>query len=108
MGKVDRVLRRVFPDREDFTDEERRLAEAAIVVANSDSPKSRMPRTDVPVGGILRKRGAEYRCVLRGRVASPADACSGCGLRDRPCSGVRCSRFDRSDGLNVWFEEVRR
>lgn len=106
MGKVERVLRRVYPGREDFTDEERRLAESAIYVANSDAPKARMPRTDIPVGGVLHKNGRAYRCVVRDEVSSPADACSGCGLRERPCYGVRCSSFDRSDGGNVWFIEV--
>ena len=106
MGKVDRVLRKAFPGREVFTDDEVSLAKAALYVANSDAPKSRMPRTDVPVGGYVNKGGRRYRCVLRGDVVVPADACLGCDLSDRPCSGLRCSGFDRADGLNVWFKEV--
>ncbi len=106
MGKIDRVLRKAFPGRDVFTEEEIRLAKAALYVANSDAPKSRMPRTDVPIGGYVNKGGRRYRCVIRGEVISPADACIGCALCDRPCSGLRCSSFDRSDGLNVWFEEA--
>ena len=105
MGKVDRILRKMYPGRESFTDEERKLAEAALYVANSDAPKSRMPRKDIAVGGMVMKNGIRYRCVLRPEILSPADACGGCGLKDRPCSGLRCSSFDRTDGLNVWFQE---
>ena len=106
MGKVDRVLRRVFPGRGDFTPEERAIAEAALYVANSDAPKARMPRTDTPVGGILERGGVRYECVVRPEIKVPADACSGCGLRLRSCSGVRCSPFDREDGIGVWFRRV--
>lgn len=106
MGKIDRVLRKAFPERDVFTDEEVRLAKAALYVANSDAPKSRMPRTDIEVGGYVNKGGRRYVCIERGEVISPADACMGCALRDRPCSGLRCSSFDRRDGRNVWFAEA--
>lgn len=106
MGKVERVLRKAFPGREAFTEEEYNVAKAALYVANSDAPKSRMPRTDVEVGGFVNKGGRRYKCVLRMDVLHPSDACLGCDLCDRPCSGLRCSSFDRRDGLNVWFKEV--
>lgn len=106
MGKVDRILRKMYPGREVFTEDERRLAESALYVANSDAPKSRMPRKDVALGEMVVKNGISYRCVLRPEISTPADACLGCGMKDRPCSGIRCSSFDRSDGLNVWFLEI--
>ena len=108
MGKIDRVLRRTFPGRESFTEEERRLAEAALYVANSDAPKSRIPRKDIPIGQTVTKNGVTYKCVPRADITSlnAADACIGCSLKDRPCSGLRCSSFDRRDGINVWFEEI--
>ena len=69
----------------------------------------RLPWKYVPVGGVVEVGGVLCRCVERPDVEVPL-ACSGCVFM-RPeyaarnhCAGLKCSKWDRSDGRNVWFE----
>lgn len=68
------------------------------------------PSVDCEIGGLLELRGVLYRCVERPYIGCVRDACSGCSLseRGRSCDTVRCSKWDRADGVFVWYvEEVR-
>lgn len=105
MVKADRILREVFPGREVFTDVERRLVERVISAVNNDAPRSRIPRTDIPVGREFEMDGVRLVVCRRGVVYEPKDACMGCWFKTegRSCYGLRCSSFDRADRVNVWF-----
>lgn len=106
--KMERILRELYPGESEFSAEQELFARRAIEIANRDAKRSRIPRTDIPVGSTFFRKGKEYMCVRRERVVLPSEACSGCAFNqsDAKCSGLRCSRFDRSDGNNVWFVEV--
>lgn len=108
MVKADRILREVFPGRETFTDEERRLVERVIVAVNNDAPRSRIPRTDFPIGHEFAIEGQRLRVVRRTFVLEPKDACLGCWFKNhgKSCYGLRCSRYDRTDQTNVWFAAI--
>lgn len=75
---------------------------------NSDN-RSRKEWKEVPVGGIVEHRGHVFKCVKRGRVYMPSDACSGCAMsgdicgRHMNCDPFKCSKFSRYDGNDVWF-----
>ena len=99
------LLRRICPGRV-FT--AREIAVADLVLSSFSESKSRMPRRFVPVGGYYAKDGVMYECVVRPEVGRPSDACRGCAFcrtssSDRWCLGLQCSKWDRSDGLDVWF-----
>lgn len=107
-SKLTRILRELYPGVETFTPEQYAFARRAVEVANADAKRSRIPRTDIPVGGSVYRKGKRYECILRPGVSLPSEACSGCSFNvsEFKCIGLRCSRFDRSDGNNVWFVEV--
>lgn len=109
-GKLERILRELYPGERSFTPSQVAFAQRAIEIANRDAKRSRIPRTDIPVGGSFFRKGKEYVCVRRPRVSLPSEACAGCAFNtsDVKCHGLRCSVFDRTDGNNVWFEEVGR
>lgn len=106
-NKLTRILRELYPGCETFTPEQFAFARRAVEVANADAKRSRIPRTDIPVGGTFYRKGKEYVCIRRPRLSLPSEACSGCSFNasDVKCHGLRCSVFDRSDGNNVWFVE---
>ena len=107
MSKIERVLQELYPGVAEVTPEQRAFAERAIEIAKRDALRSRIPRTDIRVGSTFWRKGKEYVCVRRRRVDLPSEACSGCAfVSDQKCYGLRCSKFDRSDGNNVWFVEV--
>ena len=111
MSEGESLLRRVCPGRE-FTAGEIEAADLVLSsFVGSEDRKSRIPRRFVPVGGSYEKEGRVYECVERGEVPRLSDACRGCCFSkssspDRWCLGLQCSRWDRHDGLNVWFVEV--
>lgn len=99
------LLRRICPGRE-FSRSE--IAVADMVLSSFAESKSRIPRKFVPLGGFYVKGGVMYECVMRPEVDRPSEACSGCAFcrtssSDRWCLGLQCSKWDRSDGLDVWF-----
>ena len=106
--KEERILSELYPGVSNFTDEQVAFAHRAIEICNRDAKRSRIPRTDIGIGETFFRKGKQYRCIPRRRVGLPCEACSGCAFNqsDAKCAGLRCSKFDRSDGNNVWFEEV--
>lgn len=113
MRKEDRILRQVFPDRDTFTDDERRIASFAAARIDEEVKKSRLPRTFVPVGGRVRHEGVLYECVVAVDVWPVRRACEGCDCKGvnpdgskRHCYGLQCHKHDRADGRNVWFKEI--
>ena len=66
-----------------------------------------LPSNYVPVGGVIAFCGGRFRCVVRPEGLHWTDSCLGCGLRrfSGNCGDYQCSRFDRRDGLNVWYED---
>lgn len=67
-----------------------------------------MPERFVELGGHFYVARRRYR-VVRNTAVMPWEACYGCafsGREDgkfRSCPNVKCSCFDRSDGISVWF-----
>lgn len=121
--KVMRVLRRMYPDRSEFSEEEKALVGDVLAASMEGSPKSGMlPTKFVGIGGLVEVGGYRYRCIERPRMISkvvagreivfeltcPADVCLGCdfSIKYRNCSSVQCSYADRRDRRNVWFVEV--
>lgn len=66
------------------------------------------PTIFIPVGEITKFRNKSYRAIARPNVNTlrPESACDGCAFKSGDCGGLQCSRFDRRDDTNVWFEEV--
>lgn len=109
MEKGLKLLRRMYPDREDFTDAEVEMVELALQVnAESGVRSGMLPSKFVEVGETVTVGGYVYRCVEARRMACPADACLGCDFSRlyRNCSSVQCGCFDRRDRKFVWFKEV--
>lgn len=116
MSDIMAILRERFPERESFSRSEIEFAARLMgeSVPSSPSGKSRVtPRARfVPVGGTLLRYRRVLRCVERPRGGLPCDACSGCFFSlsesgQSYCDDIQCSKWDRRDGLNVWFQEVR-
>ena len=109
VSKEERILRRLFGDQDEYSLEQVELARRAIEIANADDQRSRIPRRDIRIGETFEKKGVEYRCVRRGEVRVPSEACSGCDIlrHSNHCEAPRCSKWDRTDGQNVWFVEVK-
>lgn len=107
ISKEDRILRRLFGEQDSYTMEQVEFARRAIEVANADAQRSRIPRRYVKVGGTFERKGRIFRCVLRGSVSTPSEACSGCDILkySHHCDAPMCSKWDRSDGNFVWFKE---
>ena len=104
--KIDRILRELWPGVDDFSAEQVSFAQRAIAIANRDAQRSRIPRRDVRIGERFFVKDVEYECVRRPRWIEVSDACSGCAFLHASCPAARCSRWDREDGNNVWFQEV--
>lgn len=110
MRKGERILRRVFPERSEFTEAEVDLAERIMEADREPSPrKSMLPTKFCPIGEEIEYGGHKYRCELRPSVSAPSEACSGCDFsrKYRNCSDVQCSLFDRRDRKFVWYKEVK-
>lgn len=105
--KEERILKKMYPGRDEFSPAEVEFARRAIAIANADSVRSRMPRRDIRVGERFFRGDIEYECVLRPEV-DVQDACSGCDYigPNGACDAPRCSKFDRSDSQFVWFKRV--
>ena len=105
VSKLDRVLRELYPGSESYTTDQVVFARRAIRLAMRECSKAGVPRSEVAVGEVFMSKGVRYRCVLRPSGIEPAEACRGCAFMRVSCPKARCSRFDRSDGENVWFVE---
>ena len=60
------------------------------------------------IGDEFRSHSLTIRCIERGEVKYPRDVCRGCVYMRRywDCTRLKCSKADRRDGKDVWFEEV--
>lgn len=109
MGNIKTVLKAMYPDRDEYTDEEVASARRVMAASVHRTPRSmRLPSIFVPIGGDYVYGGVTYRCVRRPHVV-PRDACLGCAFSasGKPCpAALQCSKFDRRDGVFVWFERV--
>ena len=107
MGREERILRRIYPEKGAFSESEWQLAREILMIADGKTEKaSSLPRRFVMLGDVLEFRGRRYRCVLRDEVHW-IDCCRGCAFQGGDCpSFLQCSKFDRQDGRNVWFEEI--
>ena len=75
-----------------------------------------LPTRYVRIGCEMHRYGRVLKCVLRPSGLTPSDACSGCWFsKGRKggnstlvnCNDIQCSSFDRMDGKNVWFVEIK-
>lgn len=106
MTREDRLLRILYPGREEFSDSEREFASMALSIAMEVSP--RRESSDVPIWGRFMRSGVEYECIPRPATVSSQDGCSGCAFdKAKACNAPRCSKFDRFDGEFVWFRRVK-
>lgn len=105
-----RALRKVFPTREVFTEEEIRLAKAVAEAVHENMTHSRLPKKKYhSLYSVFMVDHVRLKVVPRGPVMAPKDACMGCYFKsgkNNPCSSICCSSFDREDKRNVWFVEV--
>lgn len=109
MERIENILRRAFPERDAFTEEERSFAAKVYAASLSGGGRSSLlPTRFVGVGDEVEVGGIRYRCVLRNDESCPAAACWGCDIsrKGRWCQDLQCSVFDRRDRRNVWFVEV--
>ena len=107
MGREERLLRRFKPGVESYTEADYAWAREVLSIAYGKVDKaSSLPQRFVAVGEDVVVKGRTYRCVLREEVHW-SDCCRGCAFQGCDCPPfLQCSKFDRRDGLNVWFEEV--
>lgn len=111
MEKAEFILRKAYPEKASFSEKELDLVRRILPICECPKPKkSRIPRTEVQIGEIIKKGGIAYRCVKADVSGSAGEACSGCDFsrKSRNCYGLRCSPFDRSDKKFVWFVEVNK
>lgn len=106
--KIELLLRKIYPDRDNFSDAEVQLAmDVYAALKYTDGRTAELPTRFVPMGGIIRVKGRHYKCVRRPNLAIACEACSGCAFSGGTCPEfLQCSSFDRMDKKNVWFEEV--
>lgn len=112
MGIENKILSRLHPGRDSFTEEEVRgvseVLSAARSLRSGSSPKRRWPSVECGVGETVTVCGVEYVCVAVPEGTDHRDCCSGCDFsrRYRNCDCVKCSAFDRTDRRFVWYVEV--
>ena len=106
-GRQDRLLKKLYPGKDDFSNEEYSLANDILAIADGKTLKaSALPQRFVPLGDVISIRGERYRCVAREDVGW-VDCCLGCAFIGCDCpASLQCSKFDRKDGKNVWFQKV--
>ena len=68
---------------------------------------SNLPHRFIPVGGEFESRGMRVTVVERPARLDASEACSGCVFNTMLCPRVQCSKWDRADGKNVWYKEVK-
>lgn len=107
-----KILSRLHPERESFTEEELRGVSEVLSAARSlregASPKRRYPSVECGIGETVTVCGVEYVCVAVPEGVDHRDCCSGCDFsrRYRNCDCVKCSAFDRADRRFVWYVET--
>ena len=66
-----------------------------------------LPQKFIPVGQTFTSRGMRLTVIERPSSTEPSEACAGCAFASVSCPRLQCSAWDRRDGKNVWFKEVR-
>lgn len=109
MEKALTYLKRLYPERIAFTEEEKEFASGLLrVFLMKDDCQCQMPTRFVPVGEVCVHGAVKYCCVKRPKVVVAGSACDGCDIarKYRGCGNLQCSSYDRKDRENVWFVEV--
>ena len=112
MKLVEKILRRAYRDRTEFSAAEVEFAGAIIAAYNEErearGKKSSLPTKFVPVGEEVTVSGRRFLCIAAEKVGVPSEACSGCSLSKLylGCGDLQCGPFDRRDKRFVWFKEV--
>lgn len=107
MGREERILRRLCPEKKAFTEDDYRFAREILSIAGGKIDKaSGLPQRFVAIGETVYVKGRAYRCIARDEVHW-TDCCQGCAFVGTDCPPfLQCSRYDRKDKKNVWFEEI--
>lgn len=66
----------------------------------------KLPTKFKPLGETFRRQGTTLRAVRRPDGLRPDEACLGCFFNGECINLLQCSKFDREDGISVWFKEV--
>lgn len=104
--KVEKLLKKIYPERDDFSEAELAIAEDVYIALRFKGAKS--SSKFVEVGSTVVVNGERYRCVVRPHIGQPRDACMGCDFKGLVCPAyLQCSAYDRSDGEYVWFRRVK-
>lgn len=53
------------------------------------------------------RKGVQLVAVRWPPGLQPSEACRGCFYKEVCNSLLACSRFDRVDGISVWFQEIK-
>ena len=81
-----------------------------FAVMGRDKTADRLPWKYLAVDSVFEVAGTRYKVVVRPDVEARF-ACEGCAfcapgaVARNFCQRMRCSRWDRADGVNVWFVE---
>ena len=114
MKLAEKILRRVYRDRTDFSAEELDLVSAVVAAYGEErslaAKKTALPTRYVEIGAEVVVSGRRFRCVTADKVSVPAEACRGCSLSKLylGCGDLQCGCFDRRDKKFVWFVEVKK
>jgi len=63
----------------------------------------KLPVTFVAIGEVICIRGKHYTPFPRPKGVR---GCLGCALVKENCDKIQCSKFDRKDGISVFFKRV--
>lgn len=63
----------------------------------------KLPVTFVAIGEVICRRGKHYTPFPRPKGVRN---CKGCALINENCDKIQCSKFDRKDGIFVFFKRV--
>lgn len=67
-----------------------------------------LPTLFRPIGAVLVRQGVKLVVVQRPAGLALKDCCRDCFFQDA-CSWfnrLQCSKFDRRDGISVWFQKI--
>ncbi len=60
-----------------------------------------------PVGEIFNRLGTKLIVVKRPKGLELDEACRDCFFSISCVHQLQCSKFDREDGVSVWFKEIK-
>lgn len=59
------------------------------------------------IGMPFTRKGVQLVAARRPPGLQPSEACRGCFYKEVCNSQLACSRFDRVDGVSIWFQEIK-